>query len=186
MGSYGPAGMIRAGMAFEARDRRLLAESYKKLNLALRVLRKEDFGAWMALIEPYLGDPADPSLPGIWRENIARLDRENAARKKQGKAPKTALVWTRMRLERHDRAIRKLAGYLQDHDLYVVWPKRMSSREEKQVERMNDEFYALYLRLRDEGMKNRQAIRTAAEMTSYSEPRGYKIVELRNGSSAAG
>ncbi len=79
---------------------------------------------------------------------------------------------------RHDRAIETLCIFLEVHDLYVVWPKRMTSMEEKHIERRNDEFFALCRRYREEMSRNR-AIETAAEHCGYSRSRGYEIVELR-------
>jgi hypothetical protein len=55
----------------------------------------------------------------------------------------------------------------------------MSSRELKQVERMNDEFFGYYQRLRDGNMKRGTVIRIAAEMQGYGLSRAYKIVSLQ-------
>lgn len=75
-----------------------------------------------------------------------------------------------------------LAILLPGVDLYVVFPKRMTSREERQVERRNDEFFALYRRYRNvERMSRNKAIETAAEHCGYGRSRGYEIVELREG-----
>jgi hypothetical protein len=58
----------------------------------------------------------------------------------------------------------------------------MTSREEKQVERCNDEFFALYRRYRDEEkMSRNKAIETAAEHCGYSRSRGYEIADIREG-----
>jgi len=65
--------------------------------------------------------------------------------------------------------------------MYAVWPKRMTTREEKQVEWMNDEFFAVYRRLREDAMKHGAAIKTAAEMQGYGLTRAYEIVNLREG-----
>jgi len=43
--------------------------------------------------------------------------------------------------QRHDRAIRTLAGYLSKHDHAVMFPKRMISHEEKQMDHRNDELW---------------------------------------------
>lgn len=166
--SYGLAGLIEAGSEFAPRQRTALAESYQKLELALKVLKGEDFPAWLALLTPYLGDPGDPSVVARWREDA----------KKQPPAGFTGRLFS----ERHDRAIEKLAGYLAEHELYVVWPKRMTSREEKQFERRNDEFFALYERYRfEDRMSRNKAIETAAEHCGYGRSRGYEIVDLREG-----
>ena len=52
--------------------------------------------------------------------------------------------------QRHDRAIRTLAGYLSKHDHAVMFPKRMISHEEKQIDHRNDELRGPYRRLREE------------------------------------
>lgn len=78
----------------------------------------------------------------------------------------------------------RLADYLAATDLYVVFPKRMTSREEGQVERRNDEFFALYLKLREEKMGKTKAVETAAEMCGYGATRAWEIIKLREGKSA--
>jgi hypothetical protein len=90
----------------------------------------------MSLVTPYLGDPGDPSVVFDWRRKAPRLES------------------ARLFAERHDRAVETLAGYLKDHDLFVLFPKRMTSLEEKNIERRNDELYSLYRRLR-EGVRGR-------------------------------
>jgi len=85
-------------------------------------------------------------------------------------------------LELHDWAVRVLAILLHGVDLYVVFPKQITSREEKQVERRNDEFFALYRRYRDEDkMSRNKAIETAAEHCGYGRSRGCEIVDVREG-----
>ena len=165
MGQYGPAGMIEEGMAFESRRQRMLAETYGLLEYALILLKKDDLSAWISLIEPYLGDPADPSVVDDWRKKT-----------EQG------YISAALFIERHDRAIVKLAEYLKGHDLYVAWPKRMSTRQEEQVDRMNDEFFALYQRYHyEDKMSRNKAIETAAEHCGYSRSRAYEIANLREG-----
>jgi hypothetical protein len=85
-------------------------------------------------------------------------------------------------VERHDAAIARLADYLKDEDLYAIFPRRISSRKETDVGKRNDEFYGLYRKLIDAGETKRKAIQTAAEWCIYSEPRGYEIVRVREGS----
>lgn len=158
MGQYGPAGMILSGSEFSPRQRELLADSYRKLGYALTLLKgSSEMGlmAYLVLLAPYLSDPADPSIVAEWRK---RGDK---------------------RLQWHDLAVEKLATYLEEHDLFVIWPKRMTSREEKQVERMNDEFYAVFQRLKEDGMGTTAAVKTAAEMCGYTERTGWRIVEAR-------
>jgi hypothetical protein len=66
--------------------------------------------------------------------------------------------------------------------MVLVFLKRMTSCEEKQVERRNDEFFSLYLRYRDEErMSRNKAIETAAEHCGYGRSRGYDIADLREG-----
>jgi hypothetical protein len=188
--SYGPAGMIAVGSEFAEVDRKLLGESIQKLELALTVLRGEDFEAWMSLVSPYLGDPADPGIIPHWRERLRRLDRENEAirkenadRRKKGRPPKperVGLMVPRELLERHDRAIEKLAAYLADEDLHAVFPKRMTSQAEEQIDRRNDEVFRVYKALRyGDGMGKTRAVRNAADHCGYSEDRVWKILKAR-------
>lgn len=162
--SYGPAGYVEAGAGFDARDVRLLAESYEHLQDALTVLQgdgHEGMACYLHLLSPYLGDPADPSIVAEWREK-----RPGVAR------------W-------HDLAVEKLAGYLRHKDLHVVWPKRMTGQQERQIDRRNDEFFRLYRELRGEGRGKTNAVKTASAITGYSERRGWQIVQVREGSGAA-
>lgn len=128
------------------------------------MLRQEDFRAWMSLVTPYLGDPGDPSVVA-----------EHRAKANEG------LFSARLFVDRHERALRLLTMFLEKKRLHVVWPKRMTSREEKQVERRNDELYATYRRLREDGMMRGKAIETAAEHCGYGRSRGYEIVGIREG-----
>lgn len=196
--SYGPNGVILAGAEFESADRNALAESYRKLNLALRVLRWEDFEAWMSLIEPYLGDPADPSLVDHWRQSLARLDSANALIRRQNdeaykrakksvkkppepRAEKVALVWTRKLRDRHDRAVKKLAGYLEGHDLAYLPPRLMSEEEEAESNKQNAEIYAVFQRVRVLGRSERTAVREVADRFHVSEDFVERVVEFRAG-----
>jgi hypothetical protein len=152
MGQYGPAGMIFKGMAFDPKQRGMLEESFDLLEKALTLLKGEHFEAWLLLHGPYTGDPA---IVDMWRK------------KRPGLAQ-----W-------HDLAIEQLATYLKNQDLFVAWPAHMTSRKDTYVKDRNDEFYALYQKLRREGDTKRKAIHTAAEWCEYSEIRGYEIVRLR-------
>ena len=119
----------------------------------------------MPRTRPYLSDTADPSIVAEWRRKAERGNED-----------------ARGAVELHDLGVRVLAILLHGVDLYVVFPKRMTSREEKQVERRNDEFFALYRRYRDEErMSRNKAIETAAEHCGYSRSRGYEIADLREG-----
>ncbi len=99
--SYGPAGLITTGAGFKEGDIEDLRDSYRKLNAAIRrlrrehkprwveewrpfrhkdaprILRRDRFPLWAVLIGPYLGDPADPSIVDDWREKVRALDKEN-------------------------------------------------------------------------------------------------------------
>jgi hypothetical protein len=69
--------------------------------------------------------------------------------------------------------VEKLAEYLKDTDLYVAWSKRMTTRQEEQVDCMNDEFFALYQRYHyEDKMSCNKAIEIAAEHCNYSRSRG--------------
>jgi hypothetical protein len=92
-----------------------------------------------------------------------------------------ALVSPLRYLERHDAAVAWLAEDLKDVDLHVVFPKRMTSREEEWVEARNDEFYVLYRKFRNDRMGKTKAVETAAEMCGYGASRAWAIVALREG-----
>jgi hypothetical protein len=116
-------------------------------------------------LPPYLGDPADPSVVA-----------ENRKRADQG------LFSGRLFVDRYERAISLLAMFLEDQDLHVVFLKRMTSREEKQVDKMNDEFFGLYEAFRyGDGMSRNKAIEQAAKHTRYDRSRGYQIVDIKEG-----
>src|SRR5215207_8911082 len=148
-GSYGPAGLIFAGSEFDRSDRKLLRESFEDLNVALRRLRLEKsvgkhpngdnisgVAAWTALVEPYLADPADPSIVDDLRSRVAKLDAENKQRQmlKPPKPPRVALVNVCRYLERHDVAVSWLAWALRGVDLYTIESRLMSSEEDKSIE----------------------------------------------------
>jgi hypothetical protein len=163
--SYGPAGLIEARQGFEKEHRARLTKTYRDLDHALKLLKAVYHDLWITLRRPYLSDTADLSVVAEWRRKAERGNKDA-----QGT------------VELHDLAVRVLAILLHGVDLYVVFPKRMTSREEKQVERRNDEFFALYRRYRDEErMSQNKAIETAAEHCGYGRSRGYEIVDLREG-----
>ena len=163
--SYGPAGLIEAGQGFDKKHRTRLKKTYRDLDHALRLLKAADHDLWIALHRPYLSDTADPSIVAEWRRKAERGNED-----------------AKGAVELHDLALRVLAILLHGVDLYVVFPKRMSTREEKQVDRMNDEFFALYKTFRyGDGMSRNKAIEKAAEHCGYGRSRGYEIVEVREG-----
>lgn len=188
--AYGPAGLITTGAGFEKRDIESLKASYKKLDHALEILNEMDWRAWMSLNDPYLSDIADYSVIEDWRTKIQALDKENEAirrenerLKKKGRPPskteRVALVFPRLQLERHDRAIKSLAKYLRNVDLHVVHPKLMSRREEAAGESANAQVYATFQRLRVSGLREEVAAEQTAEMFGISKDEVERIVEFR-------
>jgi hypothetical protein len=171
--------MIVSGQAFEKKHYKGLAESYKNLEYALKLLKIEDFGAWLGLLSPYLGDPADPAIVEDWREK----SEDQWVRIRTGwKRTKRGYVSARRWTERHDRAIRGLAEYLKHKDLYVAWPSRMSSYQDRNhMEAMNAELYNVYRTARLEGVERGKAIKDAAAVTGYSVRRAQEIIKLREG-----
>lgn len=166
LGQYGPAGMILAGQPFDKENFSYLEESFGALEEALTRLRNGGplkNAAYLVLLAPYLGDPADSSLVDKWRQN-----------------PKDC------RTEWHDLAIKELAWYLRNTDLFVPKTSRMQTRKPSSVKQMNDEFYSLYEKLREEGEKKTKAVETAANWCNYGLTRAWEIVKLREGASKSG
>ena len=64
----------------------------------------------------------------------------------------------------------------------MVWPKSLTSREDKQVERRNDAFFALCRRFREENM-SRKAVDTAMQMCGWGPTR---VFERSRGCAKAG
>lgn len=178
--SYGPAGIILAGMAFAPIDRQRLRYSFRKLNVALGLLQRDHMALWVSLVEPYLKDEADPGVVAYWRERLARLDAENQRRKRAKKPPKVALVTMRMMLERHDKATSKLVEYLRDVDLHHVPARVMSEHEEAKTERQNAEVYAVFQRLRVSGLTQKAATEQTAENFGVSTSMVERVVEFRS------
>ncbi len=159
MGQFGPAGMILAGTAFDREGWSLLKESFDALERALTKLKEGGplkTAAYLVLLAPYLGDPGDPSLVDEWRKNP-----------------------TDCRPEWHDLAVKELAFYLRNVDLYVPRTSRMQTRKPATVKQMNDEFYVLYRKLRDDGESKTKAVKTAADWCDYGLTRAWEIVKLR-------
>ncbi len=188
--SYGPAGLVREGAEYAQRDREALRRSIRLLRAALVLLRREDRRAWEALVNPYLGDPGDPSMVDDWRRKVAELDAENAAiraenerRRKKGRPERPERVrhvTARTQLERHDRAVRKLAGYLAGKRLNPVWPKLMSERERAAGEAANAQLYAYYQRVRVAGRTHRGAVAQTAVKFEVPEDAVERVVEFRS------
>lgn len=157
LGQFGPAGMIFAGMAFDEKCWSLLEESYRDLEHALVLLKRDHFEAWLLLKRPYTGDPGDPRIVEEWREKRPSLMR-----------------W-------HDYATGKLAGYLRFVDLYVPWSSRKQTCKPRTIKEMNDAFIEDYQKLRGDGLSKTKAIQTAAEWNDYGLTRAWEIVKLREG-----
>ncbi len=171
--AYGPAGHHEAGSSYPKKYRPGLATSYAYLEHALKLLKGYDFEAWMSLVTPYLGDPADPSVVADWREKARDIYDPS------GKLTRRGYLSARLFVERHDRAIEKLSCYLANVDLRVLWPARMTNREREQVKRRNDELYEWYAEYRSSGMSRGKAIEKAGKTCGYSRRRAYEIVDLR-------
>lgn len=154
--AYGPAGYIYTGALFDRQDRRLLAESYEALEHALTMLKIKENHLWLLLLSPYLGDPADPSIVDRWREHRPGL------------------------VDHHDRAIKTLARYLKHRELYPVYPKLMSEKEEARLEAKNAEVYAVFQRIRVSGVGVDAAKRQAADACDVPLSAVERIVEFRS------
>ncbi len=175
--SYGPAGLIFAGVEFKRSDRLLLRESFGALRRALILLRLDKrtiakyengdeitgISAWSALLEPYLSDPADPSIVDDWR------------RKAQA-----GYISARRFVERHDAAVERLAEYLRNEDLHVVFSKTMSENEEAKIEHQYAEMYAVFQRLRVSGLSVPIAMAQAAENFGVPVDVIERVVEFRS------
>jgi hypothetical protein len=183
--AYGPAGLVESGQEFPKSDRAPLAASFKKLRLALRVLRAEDFDAWASLIAPYLGDPADPGVVGHWRKLVAVLDEENAKIRAENERRRKKGRPVRTQLERHDRAVRRLAEILRRKRLHPVYPKLMSERERVAGEAANAQMMAYYQRVRVAGRTHRGAVSQTAVKFGISDDEAERIVEFRGESKLA-
>jgi hypothetical protein len=156
--AYGSAAFIEAGAYWPPEVREAARETYDLLEHALTLLEHEGIvgrSCWLVLLSPYLSDPADPSLVARWRKEKPRL-----------------ADW-------HDLAIRKLAGYLAAQNLFVMFPSRMTSGEERQIERRNAELYTVYQEMRAEGRRKSEAVELAAEFCGYSVRRAWDIVGAR-------
>lgn len=139
------------------------------------------FDLWVALVEPYLSDAADPGLPAHWKRQIEDLDRENKQRRKDGKPERVALTFTRRLLEREQVAVKELARMFRSEDLYVVFPKRMSEREAEAGESRDAAIYASYQRYRvgPPGSRHEQAVEMTAREFETSTDRVEVVIEFR-------
>lgn len=156
--AYGPAGLIEAGQEWSLKQRAYLRDSYDSLGTAMEALKEDEplgFMSWLVLLAPYLGDPGDASLVDRWRRDGDH---------------RSSYV---------DYAINFLGVQLRNSDLWVPQLNRMTSRKPTDVKRLNDELYALYLALRNEGKIKSEAVTLAAEMSDYSESHAWRIVTSR-------
>ena len=176
---FGPGGYVESGRYHRKGDVPGLRRSLRLLSVALAHLRREDFPAWASLINPYLADEADPGVIPWMRERVREHDAENEKRKKRGQQPRVACVHFRRELEKHDRAIRKLARMLEGHRLEPVHAAMMSSREREAGEKANREVLAYYRRLKSYGRTHRGAVAACAHSMSVSEDEIERILEFR-------
>lgn len=172
MGQFGPAGMLAEGMAFRKKDYYRLKTSYEFLEAALTLLKIEHFSLWMSLLEPYLGDPADPSVVEDWKEKAQDVWEGK-------KLVRRGYISAQLFLKREEEAVKKLAHYLRKKELYHVQPKRMTTRRTVNVAERNDEFWGLYKALRADGLGKTKAVNDAAQMCQYGLTRAWDIVKLR-------
>lgn len=193
---YGPNGLVFTGAEFDREYRWLLRKSYLKLNVALNLLQRDHMDLWVSLVEPYLQDEADPGTVEDWRRRVSALDAHNAdvrkrnyqrqkAAKKNKKPPRVehervALIHMRRMLERHDKAVSRLAEYLRHADLVHLPPKVMSEEEEASVEKGNAEIHAVFQRLRVAGRSKPSAVWETAERFKVSEGTVERIIEFRS------
>lgn len=177
-GSFGPAGLIFAGTEFERTDRRLLRQSFMILARGLDLLKTQEsvgthtegdniagLSAFIAFIEPYLADPADPSVVGDWRDKAAR-----------------GYVGARRFVERHDAGVAWLASHepISSADLHAVPPKLMSENEEAKIEHQYAEMYAVFQRLRVSGLRVDVAKAQAADYFEVPVDVIERVVEFRS------
>lgn len=186
---YGPAGLIFTGAAFDKKDRHSLREDFKSLNVGLRLLRQEkSLGksaitgekitgsqAWASLVEPYIGDPSDPSMVEDWREKA----RAGYNRKKR---VQRRYIWSAMQVERVDLAIDWLASHepLKSARLHVVLARRMTDKEETEVENENAAIYAVCEQLRVSGLTLRAAKEQTAQDFKVAVQAVERIYEFRH------
>ncbi len=172
--------MILTGAQFKRSDVEPLERSYRILNVALKLLRREHFQLWGALIEPYLSDVADSGVVEEWRRRIDALDAENALRAKRKKPKRVALVFTRLQLERHDRAVSWLARYLKGVEVHVVNPHLMSASEEAAGEEANAQIFAYFEQVRVAGRTKAGAASATAWKFGISEDEVWRVIEFRS------
>lgn len=169
---YGSGGLTLAGAYYDhlyPGELRQLRESYAALDKALAFLRERDYQAYLMLIRPYLGDPADPSVVDEWRKKQKMVVRGRMFTVRHDRA-----------MANHDLAVEVLVERLADTELYVDFPKRSTSTEAESVEKRNDALYAAYRRLTDdEGKSKTKAVKEAAALCDYTERRAWQIVGLR-------
>lgn len=156
---YGPAGYTETGKEFPPHHRERLEESFGALEHALTLLKNlppPDNAAYFVLLAPYLGDPGDPSLVDLWRQNP------------EDQRP----YWV-------DLGVSWLAYFLRRTPLYPVYPKLMSKRAESRMEHQNAEICAAFRRAKAGGFSEREAAAYVAEKFGVLPSRVEKILEFR-------
>jgi hypothetical protein len=149
---------IEAGAYWPESVREIARETYKLLDHALDALYAEGTQGrllYLLLLSPYLGAEADPAIADRWRARSENLAADL------------------------DLAIFKLAHYLRHQDLFVVFPSRMTSGQDREIERRNSELFQVYTQLRSEGRRKTESVETAADMCGYSVRRAWAIVKAR-------
>lgn len=219
---YGPGGVIERGAEFKrltTDERDALHLTYRLVEYALTMLKGEGavgMSAYLVLLSPYLGDPGDPSLvtrwrkqEEKWREELKQVE-EKLAEEFEDSEEKSCSAQRRLecackkwreenpkprKAEWHDKAIDMLAAYLRarEDQLFVIFPKRMSSMERDQIERRNMEVVEVFRAFHyGDGYSRNKSIEKAAEHCGYSRSRSYEIVDiheprhLRRGEKLAG
>jgi len=181
---YGPAGHAQPGQqhrdGLNAGGLKMLRASLRLMAVALALLRREDFDAWASLIPRYLGDPADPGGIEYDRARVRELDEENARRREKKRPEKVALVTARTQLDRHDRAISKLAEILEGHTLHPTPTRIMTQREHEAGEKANASMNAEVDRLMALGAREEVAIGRVAKAWGVSTGAVERVREFRS------
>lgn len=165
---YASGGLVMEGAYYDRAEVVDLKRSFDDLEAALVRLGTADRQAYYALIPPYLSDPADPSMVDDWRKKTKQIVRG-----------RLFIVRHERAVANHDVAIELLAMDLSRTELYVKWPKRMTSQQADQIEKRNAELYETYQHLREEGRGKTRAVEEAATRCDYSRSRAFVIVGLR-------
>lgn len=145
-----------------------VGQTYEALDQALDRLMKEYPGLYNAIQRIYLDDFTGHSELDFQIKN----------------APSSTFAFDLVL--RHNQAIDKLAEWLDDVDLFVVFPQmaRGASGSDTMEERHN-ELYATYKRYIDQGFKHSDAVKNArlklsdSQGATYSKSQAYRIIKAR-------